>query len=140
MFIISVIILGRAPMRNIQNILDRVNKWRDRVRVTLFTKKNNNISLSVPPLILFQNIPNPFSERTIIRYQIFEHRDIRLNIYNSAGEIIKTLVKGRGGPGIFEAIWDGRDEKGHRVRDGVYFYRLETKGYERIRKMELRSL
>ena len=31
--------------------------------------------------------------------------------------------------------WDGRDNKGHIVPDGIYFYELRTSGFQATRKL-----
>lgn len=38
-------------------------------------------------------------------------------------------------PGERNITWDGRDSKGRKAPVGVYFYRLETDKYKKIRKM-----
>ncbi|MEW6685071.1 MAG: glycosyl hydrolase family 18 protein [Candidatus Edwardsbacteria bacterium] len=81
---------------------------------------------------LYQNYPNPFSSQTAIRYSLsamsHEPRAIShttLKIYNIAGQLVKTLVdEQRIANSEQRVIWDGTDESGKRVADGVYFYQL----------------
>jgi hypothetical protein len=87
----------------------------------------------VSGIILHQNTPNPFSEQTLITYQLGFAADVRLQIYNIAGRLVKTLVDAHHDPGEYNIVWSGLDEHGRRVSSGVYFYRLESE-YESVIK------
>ncbi|MEW6686500.1 MAG: FlgD immunoglobulin-like domain containing protein [Candidatus Edwardsbacteria bacterium] len=103
---------------------------------------------------LLQNYPNPFTSATEIRYTVGtpEHQSTRapamshepraishttLKIYNLAGQLVRILVNEPKSPGVYKVIWDGRDESGKRVTEGVYFYRLTAGDLEDIKKMIL---
>ena len=79
---------------------------------------------------LGQNYPNPFNPRTQIEYQLPEAGHVRLEIYNSEGQMVDVLVDGWQGQGSHAVGWDA----GRRA-SGTYFYRLETAGAEQARKM-----
>ena len=51
---------------------------------------------------------------------------VRLNVYSVDGRLVRTLVDGHRDPGIHGVDWDGRDNRGRRVGNGVYLYRLQT--------------
>jgi hypothetical protein len=91
------------------------------------------------PLVfsLDQNMPNPFRPSTTIRYALAQAGEVELVIYNVAGARVRTLVSGQQPAGRRYAIWDGRDEAGRRVGDGVYFYSLRSGKLEASRKMLL---
>ena len=72
---------------------------------------------------LAQNYPNPFSDQTIIPYQLDKAALVQLSIYNILGEKINTLVYGYQKPGSYEVEWNVV-ENGKRLSNGVYFYRL----------------
>ncbi len=73
---------------------------------------------------LMQNMPNPFATNTIINYTISNPTYTILEIYNSRGELIRTLHKGPQIAGNYSVIWDGTNEEGNSVRTGIYFYRI----------------
>ncbi|UCE18264.1 MAG: choice-of-anchor D domain-containing protein [Gemmatimonadota bacterium] len=76
---------------------------------------------------LEQNYPNPFNPSTDIRYQIADSGlpvHTTMKIYNILGQEVKTLLDKHQKPGYYTVSWDGRDERGHEVPCGVYFYRL----------------
>lgn len=68
---------------------------------------------------LEQNYPNPFNPATHIRFTLPEARTVRLEVYNSLGETVATLVDERRGQGTHEVTWTPGDLPG-----GLYLYRL----------------
>jgi flagellar hook assembly protein FlgD len=57
----------------------------------------------------------------------------KIEIFNSRGQLVKTLISGKG----HSTRWNGTDNDGDRVYSGVYFYRLTTGKYSDTRKMIL---
>ncbi|MCK4385148.1 MAG: hypothetical protein KAW52_02675 [candidate division Zixibacteria bacterium] len=98
---------------------------------------------------LSQNYPNPFNPVTTIRFKVEGGRSkapipITLKVYNILGQLVRILVDKPKRAGSYEAIWDGKDEKGKEVSSGIYFYRLdvrsldlETENYQKTKKMTL---
>jgi outer membrane protein assembly factor BamB len=87
---------------------------------------------------LAQNVPNPFNPTTEIRYEVpAPGGDLELAIYDVAGRRVATLHRGYRGPGVFQALWDGRNEHGERVASGMYFARMVAPGFTATRKMIL---
>ncbi|MCC6724205.1 MAG: T9SS type A sorting domain-containing protein [Saprospiraceae bacterium] len=81
---------------------------------------------------LYQNIPNPFTGETIIRFQLPVASNASLTIYNVEGKAIKT-VSGDYAKGYHEITIEG----GSLPTSGVFYYRLQTPGYTATRKMTL---
>jgi hypothetical protein len=79
---------------------------------------------------LDQNYPNPFNPVTKITYQLAQSGKVKLSIYDINGRLIETLVNGMKPSGQHSIEWHA-----DKVSSGVYFYRLETKGYNRVKKM-----
>ncbi len=84
---------------------------------------------------LQQNNPNPFNPSTTIRYQIPKAGRVALRIYNSAGQLVKTLVEAEQQPNDYQIVWDGKNDNGEAVVSGVYFYRLESGDFGQTNKM-----
>jgi hypothetical protein len=84
---------------------------------------------------LSQNSPNPFNRQTAIVYQLPKTSAVSLNIYNVAGQLVKTLVSGEQETGVYQVTWKGDDNRGGKVSNGVYVYKLETIGGMSIKKM-----
>ncbi len=72
--------------------------------------------------------PNPFNPRTRIRYELARSGHVELEILDSQGRHIKSLLdeKLRTGPGF--VIWDARDDRGEIAASGVYFANLRLDG------------
>jgi flagellar hook assembly protein FlgD len=60
-----------------------------------------------------------------------------LDIYNTRGQRIKTLVNETKSSGNYTARWDGTDENGQKVSSGVYFYKMNAGKYSSSKKMIL---
>ena len=78
------------------------------------------------------NYPNPFSTST--KFQ-FEHNlpgtdlEILINIYNMSGQIVKTIehLAFDDGFRIDDISWDGNDDFGNKIANGVYLYKINVR-------------
>lgn len=75
---------------------------------------------------LATSFPNPFSATTTIGYDVPQASDVRLTVYNALGQRVRTLARGMTEAGTHTAEWDGRDDSGAALANGLYIYRLET--------------
>jgi hypothetical protein len=89
------------------------------------------------PFVLSQNIPNPFNPVTLIGFGLSEPANVRLQIYDAEGKLVKTLVDEFRQARVFNEKWDGLDNRGRAVASGIYFYRLVAGDFEQTRKMVL---
>ena len=62
---------------------------------------------------------------------------IRLRIFNTAGQHVRTLVDARRQAGAHQITWDGRDQQGRALASGLYLYRLEA---QRAKFSQTRSM
>jgi hypothetical protein len=88
-------------------------------------------------VVLDQNEPNPFRGFTQIRYALAEAGPVRLEIFDAAGRVVRTLLQAIQDAGVYPVSWDGRDDAGRRVEPGVYFYRVQARGSSDSKKMIL---
>jgi hypothetical protein len=75
---------------------------------------------------LFQNYPNPFNSQTTIRYTVREPGPVQLNIYNTAGQLVRTLVNENQPAGSYAIKWDGKGGRGEWVQSGIYCSALQS--------------
>ena len=86
---------------------------------------------------LFSNYPNPFNPTTHIQYALPAAGGVRLEIVNTLGQTINTLVDQHQQAGTYNVVWDGRDMNGRQVSTGAYIYRLKTSNSVLAKKMIL---
>ncbi len=87
---------------------------------------------------LHQNYPNPFNPSTTIEYQLPQKSNVEINIYNSLGQLVRTLVKGEAKEaGDNVVTWDGMSDAGSTVSTGAYFYQVKANGFVQTKKMIL---
>src|SRR5512140_45386 len=84
---------------------------------------------------LSNNYPNPFNPSTMIQYAVPRASNVSLIIYNILGQQVRTLVDQPHTAGRYTVSWDGRDNLGHVVGSGVYFYRLIAGETTIVKKM-----
>ena len=86
---------------------------------------------------LGQNYPNPFNPSTIIPYQLAATSQVRLDVFNTLGQRMATLVNGNQEAGSYRVQWDGTDAAGRAAAAGLYFYRLTVEGAHQTGRMVL---
>jgi flagellar hook assembly protein FlgD len=79
-------------------------------------------------IILRQNYPNPFMQNTKIVFYLDKSSVPRLVIYNSKGQLVRTLLSSGKAKGWHEINWDGKMNNGNNLPSGNYFIRLEADG------------
>ena len=68
--------------------------------------------------------PNPSTEKTTFTFEVAGETDVRLEIFNMRGDLIKVLVDRQMPGGVHHIEWDNRSDNGVRSSSGIYFYRL----------------
>ena len=104
------------------------------------TKINGEVHVIPSTFALFQNFPNPFNPDTWLPYQLPNDAPVTIRIYNTKGQLIRTLNLGDKQAGVYAAknqaaYWNGRDRLGEKVASGVYYYTLEAGEFRATRKM-----
>ncbi len=86
---------------------------------------------------LAQNYPNPFNSYTTLRYQLKQAGLVRLDIFDLAGQRVRTLIHESHEPGFYQAQWDGNNNRGANVSSGMYLARLQVGDFVEVRKLLL---
>ena len=85
---------------------------------------------SVPIIYALDNAcPNPSKGQTTFTYQLPKSSDVRLEIYNVAGQMIRVFDEGIKTAGYHQIRWNGD------AASGVYIYRLKAGNFVSTKKM-----
>jgi hypothetical protein len=82
--------------------------------------------------VLFQNYPNPFNPSTTIKFSLPQQSKVKINIFNSIGQLVETLIDQQLDEGYHEVRLDAAT-----FASGVYYYRMQAENYISIKKMLL---
>ncbi len=86
---------------------------------------------------LGHNYPNPFNAGTTIPYMVGIDGPVTIQLYDIAGQLVRTLVDQDQAKGYYQATWDGTDEQGMTVSTGIYLVQLQSHYHNAIRKITL---
>ncbi|KAA0250397.1 MAG: T9SS C-terminal target domain-containing protein, partial [Chlorobiota bacterium] len=80
---------------------------------------------------LYQNYPNPFNPSTTIEYKLKARSRVRLDIYNSSGELVKTMINKEQAGGYYSLTVSAEDiaapgNNAGGLSSGVYIYRINV--------------
>jgi len=102
-----------------------------RIRMST-TGVNDYGALSTGSFRLHANYPNPFNPSTTIEYELERGGTVELNVFNSLGQRVSTIVDGYRQAGSHSVTFEPHD-----LASGVYVYRLSTGSSADAKKMLL---
>ncbi|MBW6513489.1 MAG: T9SS type A sorting domain-containing protein [Candidatus Syntrophosphaera sp.] len=78
------------------------------------------------PQVNVKASPNPTVKGTTISFELKAPASATVRIYNARGQAIRTLVQDQMLSGTQSINWDGNDQQGRKVSNGVYFARISA--------------
>ena len=84
--------------------------------------------LRAPEGLGLQVTPNPAAAVQNLALTLPRAGDVRAAIFDAGGRRVRALAEGRFAAGASTLTWDGRDDRGGRVRAGLYFVRVSAAG------------
>jgi hypothetical protein len=96
-------------------------------QTVIVTGIEENIPLTTE---LYQNYPNPFNPATEIKFSLAETSKVNLSVYNTNGQLVKTLLDGKREKGYHTINFDASE-----LNSGMYLYRLDVNGNVQTKKM-----
>ena len=94
--------------------------------------KEVEVTIAPQTFSLEQNYPNPFNPTTTISYSLPKASNVKLIVYNTLGQEIKTLVSEYKAAGNYTINFNASA-----LPSGIYFYKLEADSFTQIKKMIL---
>jgi len=101
---------------------------------------NNAFTTELEPSVFYlgQNYPNPFKEKTIIKYCVASTARVILTVYDAEGKLIKKLVDEEKDPGTYEVEFSiSHSRESGDPMSGNYFYQLKAGEFISTKKMIL---
>ena len=81
---------------------------------------------------LCQNYPNPFNPETIIKYEIPQISNVKIEVFDVLGRVVKVLVDEQKTAGRYEIKFDASS-----LASGIYYYRIKANEFVQTKKMML---
>ncbi len=82
-------------------------------------------------------IPNPVVKSALISFYLTRKSVVRLEMYDAAGRLVKTLTNDNFSAGNHTIALDLKSDE--RLNDGVYFIRMKTSDYQAVEKLIIRK-
>jgi len=133
--------LTLQPESNIQSLQTTWN-WEDLIDISIAIVNTNrtgmtnytlDITSALPETdLIAQNYPNPFNPTTKIEYAITETKNVKIEVFDSIGRKVATLVDEQKPAGFYFVDFDGSG-----LASGVYLYRIVTDNTVSSKKMVL---
>ena len=78
------------------------------------------------------NYPNPFNPSTTIEFDLPEATEVRIDIYNNAGQKVRTLLNREMQAGNHKVKWNASE-----MASGIYYYKIQASGFQDVKRMVL---
>ncbi len=75
-------------------------------------------------LLRVMNYPNPFQKHTDFTFELTQPAEVQIKIFTVAGRLIRTIDAGWMGAGFNRIFWNGSDQDGDDLANGVYLYKI----------------
>ena len=90
----------------------------------IYIYSNNDSKLRIYNVF---NFPNPFSDRTKFTFELSAPAEVNIYIYTIGGKKIKQIKNRNMSIGFQSIEWDGKNEYGEMLANGVYIYKINAK-------------
>ena len=93
---------------------------------SLLVNINHDTQITPDKFFVRQNYPNPFKNNTTIKYALAKKSEVKLTIYNIKGQRVRTFDRGEQESGFYNVVWDGKDDNGRIVGNGIYLFKIKA--------------
>jgi hypothetical protein len=112
----------RATLLTMKDVFDAINNNATTHVLWLGNGGGSGSNTPLSPSDFISLYPNPFNEKSEIRFLTEVKEPAELKIYDLSGAKVRDLVKATNS----SLYWDGTDNDGKKLRRGVYIIRLEN--------------
>jgi len=105
-----------------------LTQWSLRTAGTTSAFDEPGVATLADRLRLGPAFPNPFRASTSLSLESIGAARTQVTVYDPAGRRVAGLWDGRFGAGCRTVVWDGRDDAGQPLPDGIYFIRAQADG------------
>jgi hypothetical protein len=119
--------------RTVKTFSSREGTTPPNLKVTFTTSTAAEGAPEAPSSVaLLSSYPNPFTRYTTVEYTVSEARQVRLDVYDTLGRRVATLVEGFHPSGSYAARFDAED-----LPVGAYFYRIASGNFSKYSQVVL---
>ncbi len=113
---------------------DGANEYFGSISIT--TGNGQTTEIPQIPIITKLNsaYPNPFNPTTTISFDLATDTDVTIDVYNSKGQKVQSLVNNTFKMGNHRVVWNGLDTHNKSCGTGTYFFRMKAGNYSKITK------
>jgi len=109
-------------------------------RLLFMNSKQNKVMYDLEPseFYLSQNYPNPFSEKTTIKYCVAYKIKVRLEVFDNEGKMIKVLVDEEKEAGTYEVEFEVavcHTGESRNIIQSTFMYQLQAKDFSSTKRM-----
>ncbi len=79
--------------------------------------------------------PNPFNPTTTVRYELKRAERVLIEVFDTNGRLVRTLVDRSREAGSYAEAWNGADNNGRQAGTGAYFVRMRAGEYRSTAKI-----
>jgi hypothetical protein len=113
---------------------ESVDGLKGQYRINTSDQRDLELQTAPSEFKLMGNYPNPVSRSTTIDYQLKEARRVKLEVYNTLGQKVATLVNEEKEAGTHEVTLDAASGA-NGLSSGVYFYRITAGDFTESKRM-----
>ncbi len=114
-------LVSASPYRNPDNFAQGSGKGSD---------ASKKLNPGYEDITLEQNVPNPVSDDTEIRFRLAQEQQVNLSIFNSVGALVGTLINERLPSGHHSIRFNASS-----LTEGIYFYQLSSESASAVKKL-----
>ncbi len=119
------------------NLLFQGKGWRAELSPTTISLTEDEFSALPSQFVVHPNFPNPFNPTTTIRLDLPKTQFVRVQVYSTSGQLLRTLLAKTLTAGSHQLVWDGKNDQNQPLSSGLYFLVVKTETQRQVQKMML---